>query len=1061
MTKGGPVSVAQSVCPVCGAMPRPQARFCDGCGTALHTAAGAGASAEYKQVTVLFADVTHSMDIAAAVGPERLREIMSQFFELSSALVQRAGGTVDKFIGDGLMALFGAPIAMEDHALRACYAALTIQEQARRLAAELAERDAIDFRIRVGLNSGEVIAGEIGYGPANYTVIGEQVGLAQRMESAAPPGGVMLSESTARLVEDAAVLGPPELVAIKGAPDPVPARRLLAVTDRHRPVQREPGLVGRGTELHTVAHLLDTAVTGRGCVLGVVGPPGIGKSRLLRETAALATDRGMTVCWTFCQPHTREVPWRAAAGLLREFFAVADLDAAAARGRIRSLLPETDSTDVHLLDDLLGIADPESAPSDLGPDARRRRLSAILDTALVNRREPTLYIIEDAHWIDHVSESMFAEFAARIGDTPAVIVVAHRPEYQGALHHIAARRIDLAPLDTPDARLLTTDLLGTDPSVARLVERITDHAAGNPFFTEEIVRDLAERGVLVGARGAYRCQSEAADVTVPATVQATIAARLDRLSPAGKRTLSAAAVIGSPFATDLLATVAGATGLAELEDAELISRVGDSAHEFTFRHPLMRAVAYGAQLKSVRAQLHRRIADAIETMDPRSADNNAAVIATHLEAGGELRMAFEWHMRAGGWATHRNIAAARMSWQRAAAVADSLPADDPDRPALRIAPRTLLCATAWRVGGALSDVGFEELRELTESAGDKRSLAIGMSGQVQTLNFHGEYRQAARMASEHVALLDAIGDRELTVGLLLLPTMAKWNAGEMVEALRLAERTVELAAGEATLGNLITGSPLALVLALRASCKCCLGLPDWRSDFDRALSTARAVDEFSYCAVVMFKYITVMNWVLLPDDDALRDTEEALRIAREFGDDFLLTNAEFAYAAVLVRRMDTDRRLGFELLANASRLALEHRYTIIAVMCEQLDLAAEAIRLGDYDTAVERCRGVLADELRTGEGINRGWSTSVLVEALLARGHTGDLDAAQHAVDALAAMPADPGNLYHELPLLRLNALIAAARGDDERYREFRDRYRDRSARAGFAGHIALAGSMV
>ena len=186
-------------------------------------------AAEYKQVTVLFADVVHSMDIAAAVGAERLREIMAELVDRCAAVVQRYGGTVDKFTGDGIMAVFGAPVALEDHAFRACLAALGIQEEAKRLAVEVERRDGVDLQLRVGLNSGQVIAGEIGSGPLGYTAIGEQVGMAQRMESVAPPGGVMLSESTARLVEDAAVLGEPELVHIKGADDPVPARRLLAI----------------------------------------------------------------------------------------------------------------------------------------------------------------------------------------------------------------------------------------------------------------------------------------------------------------------------------------------------------------------------------------------------------------------------------------------------------------------------------------------------------------------------------------------------------------------------------------------------------------------------------------------------------------------------------------------------------------------------------------------------------------------------------------------------------------------------------------------------------------
>src|SRR6516164_711710 len=217
---------AATVCRTCGTEPREGARFCDGCGAPV---TAHDIHAEYKQVTVLFADVVHSMDIAATVGAERLREIMADVADRCAALVKRYGGTVDKFTGDGIMAGFGAPVALEDHAVRAGLAALGVQEEAKRLAVEVGERDGVDLQLRVGLNSGEVIAGEIGSGPFGYTAVGEQVGMAQRMESVAPPGGVMLSDSTARLVEGAATLGEPELVRIKGAEEPVAVYRLSGV----------------------------------------------------------------------------------------------------------------------------------------------------------------------------------------------------------------------------------------------------------------------------------------------------------------------------------------------------------------------------------------------------------------------------------------------------------------------------------------------------------------------------------------------------------------------------------------------------------------------------------------------------------------------------------------------------------------------------------------------------------------------------------------------------------------------------------------------------------------
>ena len=267
-------------------------------------------AAEYKQVTVLFADVVRSMDIAAAVDMERLREIMTELVERSAAVVQRYGGTVE-YTGDGVMALFGAPVALEDHAFRACLAALAIQEEANRLAAEVQRRDGVALRLRVGLNSGRVIAGEIGSGSLGYAATGEPVGFAQRMESVAPPGGVMLSESTARLVEHTVMLAEPEWVRIKGADEPVRARRLVAIGPRDGLVGRaEASLVGRRWEMAALDAMVDRAIGGRGGVVNVVGPPGIGKSRVAREAAALAAGRGVEVFWTFCESHASDIPFQ-------------------------------------------------------------------------------------------------------------------------------------------------------------------------------------------------------------------------------------------------------------------------------------------------------------------------------------------------------------------------------------------------------------------------------------------------------------------------------------------------------------------------------------------------------------------------------------------------------------------------------------------------------------------------------------------------------------------------------------------------------------------------------
>src|SRR6202022_489877 len=399
---------ATLACMACGAELQSTAKFCSECGAAV---SAASKPAEYKQVTGLFADVVHSMDIATSVGAERLREIMTELVERSATVVRRYGGTVDKFTGDGIMAVFGAPVALEDHALRACLAALSIHQEVAPLAAEVERRDAVDLQLRIGINSGQVITGEIGSGALGYTAIGGQVGVAQRMESAAPPGGVMLSESTARLVEGAAVLGDAELVHIKGADQPVCSRQLLGMSEGHRAGGlAESNLVGRRWELSAVEALLGRAVGGHGTVVGVVGSAGIGKSRLVREVAAIADRCGVEVFTTFCESHTSQVPFHAVARLWRAATGAGGLDGATARDRVRDRVPDADPEDLLLLDDLFGIADPNAQLPAIDPDARRRRLTALVNADSLARETPAVYVVEDAHWIDEVSESMLADF---------------------------------------------------------------------------------------------------------------------------------------------------------------------------------------------------------------------------------------------------------------------------------------------------------------------------------------------------------------------------------------------------------------------------------------------------------------------------------------------------------------------------------------------------------------------------------------------------------------------------------------------------------------------------
>ncbi|MDT5303001.1 MAG: hypothetical protein QOG79_6243 [Mycobacterium sp.] len=1037
---------APQSCRACGLGLRAGARFCDGCGAPT----GADPSlAEYKQVTILFADVVRSMDIAARVGPERLREIMTELVSGSADVVERSGGSLNSYTGDGIMALFGAPTALEDHAFRACVAALDLQRAAEPLAVAVMRRDGVVLQLRIGINSGQVIAGEIS--PTRYTAVGDQVGFAQRMESVAPPGGVMLSEATARLVRGAAVLGDSELVRIKGTDEPVSACRLLGVKERTLKVRHETTLIGREREMNWLTGLLDDSIRGAGRMVSVVGPAGIGKSRLTGEVTTVAADRGTAVFATFCQSHSGRIPFHTVSGLLRAVFGVDELDVEAARERVRVRLPDSDAEDLVLLDDLLGIRDAACGLPAVDPEARRRRLTQLVEKA-VAASAPAVYVIEDVHWIDEVSESMLVDFVATVSGTSALVLITHRPEYRGALCHITgAEVIELAPLDGSHGSALIALLVGRHPSTSGLATQIAERAAGNPFFAEEIVRDLVERNILEGHRGEYECRHDAAEVSVPATVQATIAARIDRLGARAKQTLNAAAVVGSRFNAELLAGVRSDSMLGELMDAELIDALDSPAAEYAFRHPLIRTVAYESQLKSERAQLHQQLAGVIERRQPTGTHENAALIATHLEAAGDQRGAFGWHMRAAGWLTDRDLGAARVSWLRARKVADRLPADEPDRLAMQIAPRTRLCGSMWMAGGKVADTGFDELRELCEAKGDKVSLAIGMSGLVMALAGHQRLVEASRLASELTALVEALGESSLTVNLLIAAIYAKSEVGEMTEALGLAQRVIDLADGDLTMGDKLFGSPLTLATRMRCLIRLCLGIDGWRSDADAAIAMAAPLAPKNLVTAIFYKYIVAIPvGALAADAVALRETADALRVAEQTSDEYTLAAAQLTRGLVLVRQDDPHREEGFKLLTRARDSALAKGFTMNALAIVDPEIARERARNGDVDGAIELARAAIDDMFDRGAMFLRGVATTILVEALLDRGADGDLREAQAAIDRLTAVPTEPGFVLHAIPLLRLQALVARAQGSEVAYRDLMARYRAKALAAGF-----------
>jgi hypothetical protein len=744
---------------------------------------------------------------------------------------------------------------------------------------------------------------------------------------------------------------------------------------------------------------------------------------------------------------------------------VGDLDGPAARAQVRARAPDAEPEDLLLFDDLLGIADPGVGLPKIDPDARRRRLTALVNGASLAREAPVVYVIEDVHWIDEVSESMLAEFVTVIPQTPSLVLVTYRPEYQGVLSRVAgAQTIALAPLSDPETAALVSQLLGPDPSVGGLATMIADRAAGNPFFVEEMVRELAERSVLRGERGAYVSAADVAEVSVPATLQTTIAARIDRLDPAAKRTLSAAAVIGSRFSRGLLETLGIDPVLQDLVSGEFIDQIRFTRQpEYVFHHPLIRTVAYESQLKSDRAELHHRVAAAIESRDPAAAEENSALIAEHLEAAGDLHAAYGWHMRAGAWATNRDITAARLSWERARKIADALSADDPHRAVMRIAPRTILCGIAWRVHVNVAGARFDELRELCAAAGDKASLAIGMAGVVMDHAFHDRIREASQLASEAMALIESVGDPTFTVGLSCPAIYAKAESAELCDELRWSQAVIDLAGGDPSKGNFIFGSPLALAIAQRAHARYCLGRPGWRDDLQHGLAMARTADPLTYATVVAYLYFPGIPYgVLRPDDSAMREIEAALGIAERSGDDLALAMARMTLGLALVHRQTApERDRGHTLLAELSDEFLRGGYLLGELPIVNVYLARERAQRRDRDGAIPLIRAAVDHLFREEKLLMWGIpTTSVLVEILLDRGAESDVAEAEAAIERFAAAPTDDGLAVRDILLVRLRALMARARGDFAAYAHLRDGYRDMAKTLEFEGHIAWAEAM-
>jgi adenylate cyclase len=786
---------------------------------------------ERKQVTVLFADVKGSMDLAEGQDPEQWRSIMQGFFSILADEVRRFEGTVDKFTGDGIMAVFGAPVAHEDHARRACFAALRMLDDIAEYAGELRRKHGLNFSARIGINSGEVIAGAIGAdGDGGYTAIGHTVGLAQRMEALAEPGKAYLTEAAAELARGFLELEDLGEFEIKGASRPVRVFELAGVgAARSRlDLSRERGFsrfVGRDEELATLEQGLARARAGAGAVVGIVAEPGIGKSRLCLELAERARAAGVEVFEAQAQAHGREIPFMPVLQMLRAYFGIADGDSERiVREKIagRALLLDPGLADeLPILFDFLGVPDPDRPLPQLSAEARQRALHEAVCRLIraPGRREPIVIVLEDLHWLDEGSAAMLAEAIEAVAGTRTLLVVNFRPEYERDWADPAGyREIELEPLGTADTAELLRDLAGEDASLDGLAATLHERTAGNPFFLEEIVRSLAEDGILEGERGNYRLLRPVEEGAVPASVQTVLAARIDRLPAEAKRLLQAASVAGKEVSERALALVADLEEEGMEEPLRQLIAAGFlyelelyPERVLAFRHPLTREVAYNSQLAGQRAATHAAVARATIELNPDRQDELAALIADHLEAGGEALEAARWSARAAYWSGSSRPHDALRLWRRVMELVAGLEESD-ETAALAVTSRLLQLDYAWRLGMDSEEEArlAAEAAEIATRTGDLRGLALLQTATAARPGMIHEAGPWIAAAEEANRLADESGDHHLRVAIRGIGAFARLCAGDFDGFGRELDTVLELAGGDPAAGaGIVTACPVA------------------------------------------------------------------------------------------------------------------------------------------------------------------------------------------------------------------------------------------------------------
>jgi adenylate cyclase len=1013
-------------------------------------AARASLEGERKQVTVLFADVTGSMDLAESVDPERWQQIMDQLFALLCEGVHRFEGAVNKFTGDGVMALFGAPIAHEDHARRACYAALALADRLAVYSAELRRLEGLNFSVRMGLNSGEVVVGTIGDDlQLDYTAIGHTVGLAQRMEALAEPGRSYLTQRTAQLVSgyfELEDLGP---FTLKGVREPVYVSALAGVGAMRTRLEVSAArgfsrFVGRHDELTALEAALARALEGHGQVVGVVGEPGLGKSRLCYELAERAGAQAIAVYEGHGVAHGKRIPMLPILELLRHSIGLSEQDSdQGAREKIAGrllLLDEGFREELPLIFDFLGVADPERPPPQIDPEARQRQLFAIGRRIIQarSRRESAIYLLEDLHWFDEASEAFLANTVEAVGGTRTLLLTNFRPEFHAAwMQKSYYQQLPLLPLGPDAIDELLHDLLGTDGSLQALARQIRERTGGNPFFIEEVVQALVERGNLAGERGVYRLVGTPGEVAIPPTVQAVLAARIDRLDERDKQVLQTAAVIGRDFPEPVLRRVSQIPGdelaaaISALIGAEfLYEQALYPEAEYAFKHPLTQEVAYGSQLSARRAQVHGAVARAIVELYPDKLDERAALLAHHFEQAQEPLEAARWYRRAAEWAGPVHPADAMRHWRKVRELAQGLP-ESAETTDLGVTACAHILQFAWRVGISEEEARevFETGKELANRTGDIRVTARVILSYATSVGLIGNLDEALRQVDDAGRLADRIEDPELRVGLKM---RAYWDflAGDLRRALADADAAMEASGDDVMVGRSLTGvSPYIWNVMFRGFLLPLMGrIDEGTAEYERSLQLAREHGEVELAGWARGGYAWIA-WLTADGETGVQRARQGLEVAERLGSSFSRVAAYFQLARSAVTARDWD-----ETAIAASEALKIARLTGAGLTSEgaMLSLLAEA-QLGRGEVDLARCTAeeALAASRQRHTRLEEVFSQLALARALLRADGAAPDEAIAECLARALALVEETGAAALE-PFVRVElAELARARGED------------------------------